>query len=66
VGFGEAADFVVGEAGGFDGGEDLGLCDVGLALRVDDPDGTVGGEVFLEGFEAFELAFGFDAEDDEV
>jgi len=66
VGFGEAADFVVGEAGGFDGGEDLGLRDVGLAFGVDDPDAARGGDVFLEEFKAFERAFRFDTERDMV
>jgi hypothetical protein len=37
-----------------------------LSLGIDDPDAAVGGQVFFEGFEALELACGFDAEEDEI
>ena len=66
MGWGEVEDLVAGEAGAVDGGEDGGVGEAGVVVGINDPEGAVASEVFFEGFEALELAFGFYAEEDEV
>ena len=51
---GEAADFVIGESGGFAGGHDVRFANVLLALGVDDPGRAVSLHVGLKGFDSRE------------
>ena len=58
---GEARNFIICQTCCFDCGHDLRPGDVFLAFGIDDPDGSVGEQIFAE-----ELRCGFDAEEDEA
>ena len=63
---GEATDFVVDEAGGFGGVDDIDLADVLLAFGIDDPDGAIFHDGFAERRETFQSGLLLGSEKNEV